>query len=278
MQSKNQVITLHNIRRLVINAKHPEFDCDVTVIDRLFDGHRAAASIFRVLMGWMPYSKRSDGAIYKSAKDLAKSANCSTKTVTRARSLLERVGFEVFLKKANGAPTNHFKLNSTKLIDALARLFDVTVMHIREWLFGQDVPNGNGQDVSIQIAQDVPNVADKMSQSITKESKQKETHEESKTTTTESGFAAAFPEIEEIKEEVQTSTAMVQQWISDYGIRRVQDVLQMGRDKYSSGKIQNLGGWVHAALKGGYTWEQPKSNSLDASRFITGEFADFIDH
>lgn len=278
MQSKNQVITLHSIRRLVINAKHPEFDCDVTVIDRLFDGHRAAASIFRVLMGWMPYSKRSDGAIYKSAKDLAKSANCSTKTVTRARSLLERVGFEVFLKKANGAPTNHFKLNPTKLIDALAKLFDVTVMHIREWLFGQDVPNGNGQDVSNQIAQDVPNVVDKMSQSITKESKQKEIHEESKTITTESSFAAASPEIQKIKDEVQTSITMVQSWVEQYSIQRVWEVLQVGRGKYQSGKIQNLGGWVHAALKGGYTWEQPKSEQLDGMRFITGEFADFIDH
>ena len=70
---------------------------------------------------------------------------------------------------------------------------------------------------------------------------------------------------------------VMQGWIEQYGINRVQDVIQgLGRQKY----VANKGGWMRAALEGG--WRVKGSTSVeyvnDAQRYITGEYAAYIDH
>jgi hypothetical protein len=70
---------------------------------------------------------------------------------------------------------------------------------------------------------------------------------------------------------------VMQGWVEQYGINRVQDVIQgLGRQKY----VANKGGWMRAALEGG--WRVKGSTSVeyvnDAQRYITGEYAAYIDH
>ena len=66
-------------------------------------------------------------------------------------------------------------------------------------------------------------------------------------------------------------------WIDEYGANRVRDVLQgLARQKY----VGNKGGWVRKALEDGWIMKGSASKEYvnDAQRYITGEYAAYINH
>ena len=122
MQTKSQV-QLSNLHNLIRNAQNPTIQNLDQLCEILFGRKRATWTLFMKLMRWMQHSVRSDGSVYKSARELSEEVCCSEKTVDRAIPALEDAGFDMYVKKANGAPTRHFRVNVKRLIERLAAIF-----------------------------------------------------------------------------------------------------------------------------------------------------------
>lgn len=70
-----------------------------------------SAIYFQQLSHWQKYSKRSDGFIYKTAKEIEEETYISEKKQRRCREQLKALGWiKVEKKMANGSPTYHFKV------------------------------------------------------------------------------------------------------------------------------------------------------------------------
>ena len=70
------------------------------------------AAVFKQLFFWSDKGLDSDGWVYKTAKELAEECCLSKDQVDRSMSKLSKLGvIEFKLKKANGAPTRHYRVN-----------------------------------------------------------------------------------------------------------------------------------------------------------------------
>ena len=139
MNEKCQV-TLQSLHALVKKANHHQIPSTQALVSRLFQC-KSEATIFTQLLSWMPHSVREDGAVYKSAAELALETGYSTRTIERALAALRRVAFDTFVRKASGAPTTHYILNLQKLFQSIANVFSVAVAQVKEWLFPSTTSN-----------------------------------------------------------------------------------------------------------------------------------------
>lgn len=298
-------ITLNDLNTLIRNANNPDIPHMDALMRALFGNKASVIKLCKRLLRWLPHSKRADGAVYKSARQLAEETACSPKSVTRARKSLEAIGFEVFLKKAEGAPTNHYKLNSIVFREVLAQLFGVKPVQILLWMMpdatgqdvpihsdtlspansagtGQDVPNGLGHDDPMDSTQDVPIHSDIVAQtSTTKNDTQRETPIDNITNVADTDYQLVFTE--KMRRRLNTTHSTVQTWVLKYGTDRVEEVIEQAEEMQREGRIRkSMVGWIHAALKGNYQWAetaaQKRKRENDPYRFIKGEDARFINH
>ncbi len=282
--SANRQVSIHDLNVLVRTAQHPTIKNLDSLMGELFGQNATAIKLFKRLLHWLPYAKRTDGAVYKSARELAEEVYCSEKSVFRARALLESVGFEVFLKKAQGAPTNHYKLRMEKLIAKLAEIFNATIEQIHQWLKGEaaatepECPSPIGQDVPMSSGQTVPNESVKVSQSITYSNTFQNTQKEEQTQQT----VVVVDEIEAIREKLGTSTSLVQSWVQKHGITRVLEVMEQAQVQQREGKIRtSMVGWVRSALDHQYSWQKKEkvAKTKDWKKYIeTSKYAAFIEY
>jgi hypothetical protein len=306
MTTSSQV-SIHNLNQLILNAQNPVIDSYDALTRELFGQKLVVVKVFHRLLRWLPCSKRKDGAVYKSARELAKETASSEVSVARSRGLLERIGFDIFVKKANGAPTNHFKLNLPRFLQTLATIFKTTVETICVWLWTEpaflnasDRQNSFDQDDRIQSNQDDTNVSVRVIESITPEDTTKKTNNKndkkpstepvdslssqnlfknsSKTEKAEDAKFAQMAIIEEIRAKLKTSNSQVQSWIHEHGINRVHEVFETGLELEREGKIyKSLYGWVNYTLKNPQG-EKPKSTLTDDREpgTLGGTYSDFI--
>lgn len=75
------------------------------------DGDHVAALMFSQILYWTERTDDEDGWIYKSSKQWHDELAISTYQQKRAVKKLEVAGVETTLKKANGAPTVHYRIN-----------------------------------------------------------------------------------------------------------------------------------------------------------------------
>ena len=86
----------------------------VIYIELTGDMHTAA--LLNQIVFWSDKSKRNDGFFYKTYTEWEDEVHLSEYQVRRSAKLLEKLGFiETKLKRANGSPTLHYKLNFSKL-------------------------------------------------------------------------------------------------------------------------------------------------------------------
>ena len=86
----------------------------VIYIELTGDMHTAA--LLNQIIFWSDKSKRNDGFFYKTYTEWESEVHLSEYQVRRSAKLLEKLGFiETKLKRANGSPTLHYKLNLSKL-------------------------------------------------------------------------------------------------------------------------------------------------------------------
>ena len=104
------------IKNLIINfsGKDNVIPIPVIYIKLLEDYHVAA--FLNQLVYWSDKTKRTDGYFYKTYKEWHEELRLSRYQIDKSIAKLKELGLiETALKKANGAPTLHYKLNTDKL-------------------------------------------------------------------------------------------------------------------------------------------------------------------
>lgn len=90
----------------------------VIYLELLGDYH--AAAFLNQLVYWSDKTKRTDGYFYKTHKEWYEELKLSRRQIDRSISKLKKLGLlETSLKKANGSPTLHYKLDTDKLVDSI---------------------------------------------------------------------------------------------------------------------------------------------------------------
>ena len=83
-------------------------------------GDIETAAFLSQLIYWSDKGKRQDGWIYKSDKEWKEELFISRYAIRKARKKLKDMGIlETRIKRANGSPTVHYKLNGKELFAAL---------------------------------------------------------------------------------------------------------------------------------------------------------------
>jgi len=128
--AKNYAHFLTNIVRTVNRYDIPDYDA---LLIKLV-GTRSNRDIVKKLFYWIPRSVRADGMIYKSSVELAHEAGVSKGTVDRAKDILELIGFDRQIKRANGSPTAHYALDMHRFLVAIARVLGVNWLEVEAWM------------------------------------------------------------------------------------------------------------------------------------------------
>ena len=128
--SQDLSLSLHN---LVCALDRPEFATVESLLNQFAQNNNAGAMLRRLIY-WFPKAKKFGGWVYKSWREWGAEINLSQGQVKRVlrNGYLEAIGIERELKKANGAPTNHYRLNPEIFIRALADFLGETVERVRE--------------------------------------------------------------------------------------------------------------------------------------------------
>lgn len=83
-------------------------------------GSIEAAIIIQQLSYWQERSSRKDGFVYKSQQDWEEETTITRRPLERVTKELKKLGFlEIQKLKANGAPTNHYRLNIEMIQEAI---------------------------------------------------------------------------------------------------------------------------------------------------------------
>lgn len=121
---------LDNLSSLLKAIKPREFH----TVDALLVGMAAdfaGGAMLRWLLYWLPKSKRPDGAVYKSAVEWKRETGLSGHQVERLKkTVLPRCGFTVWVEKAEGAPTCHYRLDAWKFLRRLSEVLRVPMLYV----------------------------------------------------------------------------------------------------------------------------------------------------
>ncbi len=135
----NMQLTRQHFVSLAYNMNDPAYPNADTLYPFIFGQHSVEVIFFR-LVAWMPKSRRSDGAIYKSAAELAYETSFSSRTVERAQAALKKLGFKTFVQKANHSPTKHYLFDVDKFLSFVAAKFKTTTEQIVLWMTSPKQP------------------------------------------------------------------------------------------------------------------------------------------
>ncbi|GAA3723005.1 hypothetical protein GCM10022378_11340 [Salinicoccus jeotgali] len=84
-----------------------------------------AALLLNQIVYWSDRTKRKDGFFYKSYKDWTDEIMLTQYQVKRAATKLEQLGFiSTKIKKANNAPTNHYRANIQEITNSIMKKLD----------------------------------------------------------------------------------------------------------------------------------------------------------
>lgn len=279
----------HFLNHIVRKAKSPRITNSDKLLKELL-GSNSTASVFKYILSWLPYSKREDGLVYKSAPELADKCCISERTVYRCISILKSKSFIIHkVKRANGSPTGHFDLNLDAFLKAIGELLGIAWTQITAWLDeltgGINGQNGRIEDLQKPVfdtiqpakpsaytpselqavscdddtfdpAKTAPSITD------TQESKNKQnvTGRMSNTTL----MPAHHPiyssfQMERLQEILQTSYRNIAAWADQYGADRFEAVVATIQN---TPKIRNRGAWARAALENNY---QVKTTPADVA-------------
>ena len=91
-----------------------------------FTGDLTTAILLNQIVFLSDKSKRKDGFFYKTYKEWEKEICLTKRQVSYSTKKLKEMGFlETAIKKANGAPTLHYKLDYDKLLDSIVTFCNI---------------------------------------------------------------------------------------------------------------------------------------------------------
>jgi hypothetical protein len=264
-------------------------------------GDQNAALMCVRLLHWFPRAKKAGGWVYKSWRDWNAECNLSQAQVKRVHSkgFLEAIGIERKTMKANGTPTVHYRLDETQLVNKLAAFLDVQPLQIQLWM-GSETPNENGQfHPSHQVAsdqldehnqthllgEDEPMNLAENAQSITDPNLQLKQQDNHQTTQHITHSVAIVSTENHDKERVLQSLEKLginafkaKSLIEKHGHKRIAEVVEHTLTQ----KRTNPAGYVIRALKEQWILCSKPANTdyafQNGQAYITGPFADFIEH
>jgi hypothetical protein len=264
-------------------------------------GDQNAALMCVRLLHWFPRAKKAGGWVYKSWRDWNAECNLSQAQIKRVHSkgFLEVIGIKRKTMKANGTPTMHYRLDENKLVHQLAAFLEVQPLQIQLWM-SSETPNENRQShppfqaTSNQL--DEPSQTDLLgehepmnpvenAQSITDSDSHLKQQNNYQTTQHTSYSVAVIGSEKEDKEKILQSlgklginTFKANQLIKTYGYKRVAEVIEHTKARETA----HPAGYVIRALEEHWTlWSKPASKDYayqNGLAYITGPFADFIEH
>ncbi len=254
-------------------------------------------NILEEILSWLPFSKRQDGMIYKSAPELAEKCCLSERTVYRSGKVLDKIGFNRKIMKANGNPTTHYLLDIKAFLQTVGDVLATDWTTVLGWMeapaqkaWRQKDNNGSNnrpdqehfaskkdsvdtapesgisisfrqvdtrQNVRGQTANDAASLTP-----LTSEFKNRKENTEYKTTAMPTHHPVSFSlEKEKMKYILQTSPRNIEMWIQQYGIERVRIVVQAVEQ---TPNIRNRGAWARQALEKDF---QFSTNPADARTY-----------
>ncbi|MBA3868885.1 MAG: hypothetical protein H0X30_07015 [Anaerolineae bacterium] len=252
------------------------------------------------LLHWFPRAKKVGGWVYKSWRDWNAECNLSQAQVKRvhAKHLLEAIGIERTIMKANGTPTVHYRLDENQLVQRLAEFLEIMPLSIKMWMWtetpnedGQSSPSHeahsdqlNGHNQPDVFGEEEPIYSAESAKSITDSDSQTKQHNDYQDTQHNS-YSAAVVDTEREEKEILVSLGnfgvgypKAKELIKEHGPSRVEDVIKHAKDQ----NCKNVAGYVIRALQENWTFV-PKSEAEnyaegDGMAYITGKYAAFIQH
>lgn len=155
------------LRQLLCELNRSDIRSVDALLSKLTGDANAALMLLRLLY-WTPKSKR-DGWIYKSWQDWDAETNLSRGQIKRVHSnqILEGVGVVRELRKANGVPTTHYRIDLGALLNHISSFLGISLERLTD-LFGLVIPaQSYGQEQPNPIVQSEPTERDESAQPIT---------------------------------------------------------------------------------------------------------------
>lgn len=121
---------------------------NILTIPRVFitmTGETDAALLLGQILYWSDRTTDPEGWFFKSAKEWDEELGLSTYKVNRAIKLLAPWGVQTRLKKANGAPTTHYRLDSEQFFESISKLLKNGFPRNSQNGFSKDSENGFGR-------------------------------------------------------------------------------------------------------------------------------------
>ncbi|MCB9460189.1 MAG: hypothetical protein H6670_11115 [Anaerolineaceae bacterium] len=279
---------LGNLRQLVRDVNRRDIRSVDALLSKLTGDANAALMLLRLIY-WTPKSKR-DGWIYKSWRDWDAECNLSQGQIKRVhgQGLLEAVGVVREVRKANGVPTMHYRLNIRAFLRQIASYLGLDLPRL-EALFGVAVPDeSNGSDQP-----DSPGDVDQNDRTGTTKPITDINQHALPTNNTDIQTTAAddsFFEDTSAERESETNLLLLDlvdtgfdlikaHWlVKRYEAEQIRSVMARSREAAA----HNPPGFILTALR--ESWEvssQNKHTGLDlledGKRYAQGKYADFID-
>lgn len=122
----NQPDLLARLQNVVRQLNRSDIRTVSALIAKTMGDQQAAMMAVR-LLHWFPKAKKLGGWVYKSWRDWNAECNLSQAQVKRVhgKGLLEGIGIERAIMKANGTPTVHYRLDENRLIQKLAEFLEI---------------------------------------------------------------------------------------------------------------------------------------------------------
>ncbi len=291
---------LARLQNVVRELNRPDIRTVSALISKVLGDQNAGLMAVR-LLHWFPRSKKVGGWVYKSWRDWNAECNLSQAQVKRVhgKQLLEAIGIERTIMKANGTPTVHYRLDENQLVQRLAEFLEIMPLRIKMWMW-TETPNENGQSSPSHEAdsdqlnehnqpdsfdEDEPIHLVEIAKSITDSDSQTKQHNNDQSIQ-HNRYSVAVVDIEreEKKEIIQSleklgiSYLKAKEFIEKYGRKRIAEVVEHAQEQ----KCTNSAGYVIRALKENWTfWSKPEKEDYaygDGRAYITGKYAAFINH
>jgi hypothetical protein len=291
---------LARLQNVVRELNRPDIRTVSSLISKVIGDQNAGLMAVR-LLHWFPRSKKAGGWVYKSWRDWNAECNLSQAQVKRvhSNSLLEIIGIERTIMKANGTPTVHYRLDENKLIAKLAEFLGMMQVQIQNWI-GPQSPNEGGQNRQTNNAdsdqlnehnlpdekgEDEPTYSAQSAKSITDSDSQIKQHKYNQSIQQSSYSAAVVDSKREEEKEILVSLGnfgigypKAKELIEKHSTRRVVEVIKQAKDQ----NCKNVAGYIIRALQENWTfWSKPEKEDYawgDDSAYITGKYAAFINH
>lgn len=127
-----------------------------------------AALLLGQILYWSDRTTDPEGWFFKSAKEWEEELGLSTYKVNRAIKLLAPWGVQTRLKKANGAPTTHYRLDSEQFFESISKFLENGFSRKSQNGFLRDSQNGFGRSLEMDF-QETPKSLTETTPEITSE-------------------------------------------------------------------------------------------------------------